>query len=539
MQVLRQAGADRFRQGNRWIVALLLAAGTLVLYLQVTGHQFLFYDDDRYVTRNEWVRGGLSLEGVRWALTTFHVANWHPLTWLSHMLDVQLFGVVPGAHHLVNALFHAANAGLLFLTLTALTGAPARSALVAALFAVHPLHVESVAWVSERKEVLGAMFGFLMLRAYARYAKAPRFRNYLPVLLCFALSLLSKPMWVTAPFLLLLLDYWPLHRIEDSPVHAAAHGTGGGRVRFSLLVAEKIPMFALSILSSAVTVAAQHRGGALVPTEMIGIGPRLGNAIVSYVRYLAKAFWPTPLALFYPFPPGGPPAWQVAAAAALLVLVSTLALFLHRNTPWLPVGWFWFLGTLFPVIGLVQVGSQGMADRYAYLPVIGLWIAVTWEGAYLAARWPARLRRRLSWILVAIVAALSVLTWRQIGYWSDQEVLFRHTVAVTEGNGRANLILSQALGEKGRYREALGYAEEAARLEPMYPPAHGNLGFLLYRAGRIDEAIDRFRRAILLQPDYAEAHYNLGIAYGKQGRVEEAMKEMALGAELRSRQSLR
>jgi len=529
--------SEWFWNCGRWSVALLLMVATLVLYLRVAGHQFLFYDDDRYITGNEWVRGGLSWSGARWAFTTFHVANWHPLTWLSHMLDVELFGVAPGAHHLVNALLHATNAGILFLALAALTGMPRRSALVAVLFAVHPQHVESVAWVSERKDVLGAFFGFLMLWAYARHAGQPRGRNYLLVLLCFVMSLLSKAMWVTAPFLLLLLDFWPLHRVAGSPVETAPHGPGVPCIPLSRLVAEKVPLFALSLLSSVITVVAQHRGGALVPTEMIGVASRVGNAIVSYVRYLGKAFWPNPLALFYPFPAGGPPAGQIAGAAGLLVLITSGVLSGGRRKPWLPVGWFWFLGTLVPVIGLVQVGSQGMADRYAYLPAIGLWIAVTWEGARLAGHAPPRVRRALPWIPLALVAVLAALTWRQTGYWSDQEVLLRHTIAVTENNGRAHLILSQALAEKGRYDEALGHAAEAARLEPTHPPAHSNFGFLLYKAGRVDEAIGRFRMAIRLQPDYAEAHYNLGIAYGKKGRTEEAMKEMALGAELRSRQS--
>jgi len=521
---------------GRWCVVVLLVAGTLILYLQVAGHQFLHYDDDRYITGNEWVRGGLSWSGVRWAFTTFHVANWHPLTWLSHMLDVQLFGVASGSHHLVNALLHAANAGILFLVLIALTGMPRRSALVAVLFAVHPLHTESVAWIAERKDVLSTFFGFLMLRAYARHARVPCLRNYLPVFLCLSLSLLSKPMWVTAPFLLLLLDYWPLQRVEGSPI-----GTGAGchdvpRLRRSRLIAEKVPLFALSLLSSAITMVAQGRGGALVPAEMIGVGARAGNAVVSYARYLGKTFWPSSLALLYPYPPGGPPVWQVAGAAGLLAAITVLVLLRWRRAPWLTVGWFWFLGTLVPVIGIVQVGVQAMADRYTYLPAIGVFIALTWEGVRIASERPRRAQRILWALPIGVVAALTVLTWRQTGYWADQEVLFRHTIAVTEDNGRANLNLSQALGAKGRYDEALVYAAETARLEPTYAPAHNNFGFMLYKAGRVDEAIVQFERAIRVQPEYADAHHNLGIAYGKKGRVQDAMQEMALGAELRSRQ---
>ena len=524
---------------GRWSVAALLMAGTLILYLQVAGHEFLHYDDDQYVTGNGWVRGGLSASGVRWAFTTLQVANWHPLTWLSHMLDVQLFGLDPGAHHLVNAVLHAANASILFLVLAALTGAPRRSAFVAALFAVHPLHAESVAWIAERKDLLSTFFGFLMLGAYVRYARKPRFLRFLPVLACFVMSLLSKPMWVTAPFLLLLLDCWPLRRVEGSPIGTGAARDDLPRLPLWRLIEEKVPLFVLSLLSSAITVVAQSRGGALVPAEMIGFGARLGNAVVSYARYLGKTFWPDPLALLYPYPPGGPPIGQIVGAAGLLVSITAIVMIRVRRSPWLALGWFWFLGTLVPVIGLVQVGVQAMADRYTYLPIIGVFIAVSWEGSRLARELPVRARRILGAVPIAVVAALSVLTWRQAGYWSDQEVLFRHTIAVTEDNGRANLNLSQALGAKGGNDEALVYAAEAVRLEPAYPPAHNNYGFMLYKAGRVDEAIAQFQRAIRIQPDYAEAHGNLGIAYGKKGWKEEAVKEMTLGAILRSMQSRR
>ncbi len=513
-----------------WAGAALLATATFLLYSRVAGHQFLYYDDDQYVTANPWVRQGLSWAGARWAVTALAAANWHPLTWLSHMADVELFGLNPSAHHLMNAGLHAGNAALLFAVLVRMTGARWRSGLVAALFAVHPLHVESVAWVSERKDVLSTFFGFLMLWVYAWHAKRPRAARLAAVSLCFALSLLAKPMWVTAPFLLLLLDVWPLRRLEGAPV------TFRGASR---LIGEKLPLFALSGLSCAATLIAQKRGGALIPIEAVGFAPRLANALVSYARYLGKTVWPTSLAALYPYPRGGVSPWQAGGAAALLALLTLLALSRARERPWLAVGWLWFMGTLVPVIGLVQVGSQAMADRYTYLPLVGLFLALAWEAGELAARPPGVFRTAVPLGVAAVLIALSAVTWRQLGYWADQETLFRHALAVTEPNGRAHLILSQALAERSAFGEALVHAEEAARLDPLNPRAFKNLGFILYRLGRVDQAIGEFQRAIALQPDYAEAHGNLGIAYGRKGWVEAAMREMSQEAALRAAQSAR
>ena len=523
----------------RWILLAILIIVTLLLYLQVAGFQFLYYDDNRYVTENAMVRGGLSWNGVRWAFTSFEVANWHPLAWLSHMLDVQLFGLNPGAPHLVNALVHAANTGLLFLLLSAMTGAPLRSAFVAALFGIHPLHTESVAWIAERKDVLSTFFGFLMLWAYIRHAKEPGVRPFILVVLCYAMSLLSKPMWVTAPFLLFLLDYWPLQRAESSPIGTDSACPVMPRLPLKRLIAEKIPFLILSFLSSLMAMIAQNREGALVSTEVIDLGSRLGNAVVSYTRYLGKTFWPASLSMFYPYPAGGFPILQVVGAGALLVLITAFVLFQLRRSPWLGLGWFWFLGTLLPVIGLVQVGAQAMADRYSYLPTVGIFIALSWEGARLADKWSRWPRWVFALPVLVVMAALSVLTWQQVGYWSDQEALTRHALALNENNWRAHLMLSQSLAENKKFYEALGHAAEAARLIPTYARAHNNLGFLLYRVGRVDEAIIEFQKAIALQPDNAEAHGNLGVAFGKKGWTEDAMREMSLAARLRSAQRKR
>jgi hypothetical protein len=517
-----------------WVLAGALLIGTLLPYAQVAGHAFLFFDDDRYVTDNPVVRSGLSCGGIAWAFTTLEVSNWHPLTWLAHMLDVQLFGLDAGSHHLVNAGFHALNAALLFLALLAMTAAARRSAFVAALFAVHPLHVESVAWISERKDVLSTFFGLLMLLAYVRHARRPGLGRYALIVLSLAASLLAKPMWVTAPFLLLLLDAWPLRRITGLALDQDPATPTFPPRKLRSILAEKLPLLALSIASSAMTVIAQQHGGSIQTLENLDFAERASNAVVSYARYLGKTFWPSGLSAFYPLPREDAEVWPVAAASVLLLVLTALVVARARRAPWLAVGWFWFFGTLVPVIGLVQVGDQAMADRYTYLPIIGVFVALTWEVGALLER--TRSCRLAVGIAAVVVGVLALATWRQTSYWRDQETLFRHAVAVAPDNGRAHLILCQALGQQGRYADAALEAGEATRLDPDNPRAHKNLGFMLYRLGRLDEAIAALRHAIDLQPDYAEAHGILAIAYGKKGRMAEAMQEMSLEMKLRSEQ---
>jgi protein O-mannosyl-transferase len=514
-----------------WGLATIVALATLALYAQVARHGFLHYDDNLYVTENPRVLAGLSWGAVRWAFTTFQASNWHPLTWLSHLLDVQLFGPEPGAHHLVNAALHAVNAAVLLLVLTALTGAPGRSALVAALFAVHPLHVESVAWISERKDVLSTLFGLLMLGCYAGWARHRSARWYAGVVTALTAGLLSKPMWVTAPFLLLLLDVWPLRRWAGSPLPVDPACPDRPRLPLGALLLEKLPLLLLAAASSAMTVLAQARSGAL-DSLRVGLPERIANALVAYAIYLWKTVWPARLAAYYPHRAGDLPGWHVAAAAALLLAVSMACLAVARRSPWLLVGWCWFLGTLLPVIGLVQAGAQAMADRYSYLPLVGLFIAFAWGGAALAERW--RVTRLAVGLALLLLSALGAVTWRQIGFWVDQEHLFRHALEVTERNAVAHLALSQELASQGRTPEALVEAEAAVNADGQNARAWKNLGYVRFKAGRLEDSVAALRRAIALDPGYAGAHGNLGVAYRLSGRTAEAQREFAEEARLRA-----
>jgi len=501
------------------IISLLLVLGTLLAYAQVGGHEFLYYDDNVYVTENPWVQGGLSWSGLKWAFTSMYAANWHPLTWLSHMLDVQLFGLSPGAHHLVNAGFHAASSVLLFLTLMRMTGALWQSAFVAALFALHPLHVESVAWVAERKDILSAFFGMLALMAYVRYTERPGLQRYIMTALLLTLGLLSKPMLVTLPLLFLLLDFWPLGRVSGfQSVEEGA--TVRPQTTVPRLILEKIPMLVLCTASSVVTVIAQKRGGAVADLSL-DIGDRLGNAVFGYVQYLGKTFWPLSLSVFYPHPSSSLTALQTAGSCLLLVLLTGWVLLRLRRSPWLAAGWFWFLGTLVPVIGLVQVGAQSIADRYTYIPLIGIFIMVAWEIPEQLGSW--RFRGQALWAASAVViAALAGLTWLQAGYWKTHETLFRHAVSVTTDNCLAHNSLADYLIKKDELDGAEFHLRETLRLCPKNESAWYNLGVWHRKKGELPEAVKALGEALRLKPDYANAWSNLGAAYLALGLVPEA-----------------
>jgi Flp pilus assembly protein TadD len=492
-------------------IVALLGLAILLVYAPAVHHPFLVTDDPEYVTENTEVLRGLTLPGVRWAFTTFTASNWHPLTWISHMIDVDLFALDPRGHHAVNVLLHVVNASLVFAFLNRATGECWRSAFVAGLFAVHPLHVESVAWVAERKDVLSAGFGLLTLVAYQRYAARPGAGRYCLVAAWYTLGLLAKPMLVTLPCLLLLLDYWPLARLRG-PAPARA---------FPRLLVEKLPLFALAAISSLLTLLAQRAGGAMASTQDIPFTFRAANALVSTAAYLIKTVLPRDLAVLYPHPGTGLPLWK-AGVAGFLVAAATAAVIAQAargRRPWLATGWFWYLGTLVPVIGLVQVGAQGMADRYTYLPLVGIFLMLAWA---CPDRPPGHVLRRGA--ALAVVAGLAVLARAQLGYWGDSVSLFSRAVAVTPPNWSARFGLGVALERAGRVPEATAQYREAVRLNPAHAGGHYNLGSLLGAGGRLDEGIAELRTAVRLDPTLTVARANLGYGLMLRGRLDEAVE---------------
>lgn len=489
------------------IIGLLLALITLVVYLPAGRHDFIVFDDPDYVTENRIVQPGITTHGIAWAFTSFHASNWHPVTWLSHMLDCGLFGLNPGAQHIVNALIHAGNAVLVFVLLLQLTGKLWPAAVVAAMFAWHPLRVESVAWISERKDVLSLCFGLLSLLAYTRHAKQGTTKiggSYGLALLYFALGLMAKPMLVTLPFVMLLLDWWPLRRVTS--------GT------WRRLVLEKTPFFLLVVGSSVLTVLAQ-RSEAMVALENVPLGLRMKNAVVAVASYLLKTIWPVDLAVIYPLPKEVALA-KVVVALAVIIGITIVAWHWRKEKPHLLVGWLWFIGSLVPVIGIVQVGGQAMADRYTYLPHIGLFLAIVFE----AAAWTKEGARTTVAAVVAGVAAVAWLsvTTSQLSFWKSSESLFTHTLAVTRNNPIAHINLGVALEQQGRLADARKEYEAAARLDPNRVQAQINLANVLDLAGETDRALEHYRMALQLNRASPMVHINYGAALVKLGRFDEA-----------------
>jgi len=514
---------------REFFVGVLLAAVTVTVFWHVSSHDFIAYDDPEYVIDNPMVRAGLTPQGIRWAFTTFAAANWHPLTWLSHMLDAELFGLNPGRHHLASLLFHVLNTILLFLVLVRMTKALWRSAVVALLFGVHPLHVESVAWIAERKDVLSTFFWMLTLWAYSRYTEKPGRISYLVALIVYALGLMAKPMLVTLPFVLLLFDYWPLGRW---PAQGFVHDPRQHEGRGASLLREKVPFILLAALSSMVTLIAQWKGGAVSSAEIVPFGVRLCNALVAYLLYLVKMVWPAGLAVFYPHPGRGLPGWLVLCAALVLAGVTLWAVRSRKGGPYLLSGWFWYLGTLLPVIGLIQVGDQAMADRYSYIPLIGPFIMISWGLPALAAKW--RLPRILLPLLTAAaLSALLCVSWVQVRHWRDSVTLFMHTLSVTTNNSRMHNNLANVLAQRGEIEEAIAHYEKALAIQPNAPEAQSNLGAALVSMGRVEEGIGHYREALRLDPNLAEVHNNLGVALADQGKTEEALSHYLKAVELR------
>jgi tetratricopeptide (TPR) repeat protein len=497
---------------------------TVILYSPVNSHPFANYDDADYVFDNLHVRSGLHWNTLTWAFTTFAAANWHPLTWLSHATDVKLFQLNPGRHHDVNLLLHALNVLLLFWVLQQATGYAGRSAMVAALFALHPVNVESVAWIAERKNVLSMLFFLLALGAYRWYALKPHAGRYSVVALLYTMGLLCKPQVITLPCVLLLWDDWPLGRMF--PVEHESAATVFPPKSFSDLVWEKVPLFALAAASAGITIKAQSSGGA---TSWYPVAIRIGNAIVSYMSYLEKAFWPARLAPMYPHPGYSLNPWHVAVALLILLAITALVMAGRRHR-YLPVGWFWFLGTLVPMLGFKQVGSQAMADRYAYLPFIGLFIMVCWG----VSDWTERRHLSTAWLAascISVLVVLAVVSHRQIGFWSDHVTLWTHTLQVTSGNWQAENNLGMALLRRGRMDEAIPHFRAAAELDPSDAVSNMNIGIYEQSRGNAPLAIEQYKKAIKLTRNpklKAEAYNNLGYAYKDIGDLADAQQSLQM-----------
>ena len=562
-------------------ICILLVIATFIAYMQVLKYGFITsFDDTEYLTSNWNIKAGLTKESIVWAFSTSYASNWHPVTWLSHMLDYELYGLEPFGHHLTSLLFHIINTLLLFGVLLKMTGALWRSGLVAVLFALHPLNVESVAWVSERKNVLSTFFLLLTLWAYVRYVDKKNARNYLLVVLFLALGLMSKPMLVTLPFVLLLLDFWPLKRF--------------GEVRPARLIFEKVPLFILLIGSCVATFIAQKSGGAIRSSEFSSLYFRIANALVSYFEYLRNMLWPSGLSVFYPHPGNALPIWKPLACTIVLVVVTIWVVKEIRRAPYLAVGWFWYLGTLVPVIGIVQVGEQAMADRYTYVPLIGIFIAIAWSLPEQIKTGKEKLLPILSGIVISLLIAL---TWIQVSHWKNSITLFKHAINVTDTKylgvatihaflgdayhreGELDIAISEfkksldldpvnlyglnnlaaTLAEQGNLKEGLSYAQKLSRLQPDYTPGlitmgnileetgkldqaqiyyeqvlerdsdsfenYLNLANILYRKGNLEGAIPHYKKVIILNPNLLEAHYNLGNIFGQLGQPIDAKKE--------------
>lgn len=531
-------------QSKKLLTALLLVVITLIVYLPVKDNDFINFDDTMYVTHNLRVQRGLNWDNFVWAFKSLGVAsNWHPLTWLSHMADCQLYGLNTTGHHFMSLTLHAINVVLLFLLIQALTGSIWRSAFVAALFAVHPLNVESVAWIAERKNVLSTMFWLLTTWAYLKYVRQPTLRRYVYVLLFFSLGLMAKPMLVTLPFVLLLLDYWPLSRFRAPATvsgRAATHSedpfsdqlitVSVERIpsfwhRLFQLTAEKIPLFVISAASSVVTVLAQRDGGALVGAEVISLKVRLANALLAYIEYLSKTLWPVKLSIFYPHQLSMPEINRVLLAGAVLGGVTALVLWQAKRRGYFLVGWLWFLGTLVPVIGLVQVGGQAMADRYAYVPLIGVFIMLSWGTVELVSRLELR---ALWWSAAAIctVLALSIVTRHQVGYWHTSVTLFKHAIAVTDGNYLAYNNLGTSYSDVGMADKALEHYLEAVNIRPAFGLAHYNAALALTQKDQIEEAMPHYWQALqhpTTKKNQSDTLNNLGVIMEKKGDNSEAI----------------
>jgi tetratricopeptide (TPR) repeat protein len=534
---------------------MALIASTLVAYEPMRHNGFVRFDDNVYVYNNNYIKNGLTRDSIAWAFSFTNqvqqTGNWHPLTSLSHILDVEFFGLQPAGHHIISVIFHTANAVLLFLVLQYMTAKTWRSAIVAALFALHPLHVESVAWVSERKDVLSMLFWLLTLYSYAWYSRKPGFGRYILTLVCFSLGLMAKPMVVTLPFVLLLLDYWPLERIGGQRTEDGEQPKTTAR----RLIIEKIPFLILSAIVCVITQIAQQSTWAVAEQENLSMTARLLNALISYVNYIEKMFWPFNLTVIYLHRVMDTSLWLAIVSLVLLVILTVIFLYFCRTRKYLPVGWLWYLGTLVPVIGIVQVGRQAMADRYTYIPLTGLFIIIVWGVCELLKSMPF-LKIILSMSAIAVLLPLSVLSWRQAGFWRDDITLFKHATAVIPDNWWAYQLLGNAFARQGRYEEAENSYKESLRIMPETVEVTNDLGSALLAQGKLEETIELYKKTLPELPDigrdplsmipntvtppkpetskmdalircYTKGHFNMAEAFSRLGRDDDAIKHYA------------
>jgi len=511
---------DSRNKRSAFLFSLTLAILTVLVYAPVRTFEFVSFDDPLYVTENTEVLRGLTWPGVQWAATAGQAANWHPVTWLSHMLDVELFGVVAGSHHVTSLVIHVLNAVLLLTLLARLTGEVGKSAFVAVLFAIHPQHVESVAWVAERKDVMSTMFGFLAMHTYVSYVRGRNTLVYILMLVIYALALMSKPMLVTLPFVLLLLDVWPLRRLDWSRASKRDWWVCGRG---------KLPLLVMAMGLAVVTVTVQSRGGAVTSLGTVSLPVRLSNIPVSYAAYLLRTLWPVGLAPFYPMNPV--PMFLVIAALVLIVSISVVVWRARREQPYLLVGWLWYLGTLVPVIGLIQAGDQANADRYTYVPLLGIFLMLTWGAWDLLAKWPAR-KTALIAVATIVVGLLSVGARAQVQHWRNSLTLWSYAAAVTEGNYLAHTNLGFALEAAGRPEEALASFSQAVQDRPVFAESRNALGVALMNRGRLNEADAQIREALRIKPEFAAAHNNLGMLLAQQGQAGEATVQFLEGLRL-------
>lgn len=509
---------------STWVVCLFLIISTSVVYGQMLNHDFVYFDDQRYVADNSIVKAGLSIEGLSWAFSTTMAEFWHPLTWLSLMLDTQLFGLNPGGYLLTNLLLHILSTMLLFFFLKRATGSVWQSGFVAALFALHPLHVESVAWIAQRKDVLSTFFWMLTILSYGIYVQRPGCKTYLTVVLFLTLGLMAKPKLVTLPFVLLLLDFWPLNRFKDTTSVKSACLSAVALIR------EKIPLFVVATVAIFVTYFAQQGEGRIKSLAVLALETRVANILVSYTEYIGKMLWPEKLACFYPFPDAFP-WWQVGGSFFVLALISGFAIRYIRQYPFYIVGWLWYLGTLVPVIGFVKIGAFAMADRYSYVPLIGIFVMLSWGVPELMARWQYRRIAAAGLAAVVLVVCLAT-TWIQVGVWQNHKTLFTHAVKVTDGNYLALNELGKQLREEQRFDEAIGRFLESLRLKPGFIPTYINLGYTYAVQNKIAEAIAYYSEAAQKQPQHPQPHQALGMLFEQRGELEKAVTHLKAALEI-------